>query len=88
MRWPKGLTGRCYGGDYNPEQWPAEVWVADVELMRQARVNLVTVGVFAWSRLEPRPDEYDFDWLDRVLDLLHDGGIRVALATPTASPPP
>ncbi|MFI7024828.1 beta-galactosidase [Micromonospora sp. NPDC049900] len=78
----------CYGGDYNPEQWPAEVWAEDVALMRRARVTLVTVGVFAWSRLEPAPGQYCFDWLDQVLDLLHDGGIRVALATPTASPPP
>ncbi|ROT31119.1 beta-galactosidase [Micromonospora sp. HM5-17] len=88
MRWPKGLTGLCYGGDYNPEQWPAELWPEDVALMRRARVTLVTVGVFAWSRLEPEPGRYDFDWLDRVLDLLHAGGIRVALATPTAAPPP
>ncbi|RKN41463.1 beta-galactosidase [Micromonospora endolithica] len=78
----------AYGGDYNPEQWPAEVWAQDVALMRRARVNLVTVGVFAWSRLQPAPGRFTFDWLDRVLDLLHDGGIRVALATPTASPPP
>ncbi|PZG08834.1 beta-galactosidase, partial [Micromonospora craterilacus] len=78
----------CYGGDYNPEQWPARVWAEDVTLMRRARVNLVTVGVFAWSRLEPAPGRYTFDWLDQVLDLLHTGGIRVALATPTASPPP
>ncbi|QKW14476.1 beta-galactosidase [Verrucosispora sp. NA02020] len=78
----------CYGGDYNPEQWPAEVWAEDVALMRRAGITLVTVGVFAWSRLEPAPGRYTFDWLDQVLDLLHDGGIRVALATPTASPPP
>ncbi|MFJ8579792.1 beta-galactosidase [Micromonospora sp. NPDC093277] len=78
----------CYGGDWNPEQWPAEVWREDVALMRRARVNLVTVGVFAWSRLEPAPARYAFDWLDQVLDLLHDNGIRAALATPTASPPP
>ncbi|MFI9638522.1 beta-galactosidase [Micromonospora sp. NPDC051925] len=78
----------CHGGDYNPEQWPAATWREDVDLMRRARVNLVTVGVFAWSRLEPAPGRYDFGWLDEVLDLLHDGGIRVALATPTASPPP
>ncbi|MFJ6197979.1 beta-galactosidase [Micromonospora sp. NPDC092111] len=78
----------CHGGDYNPEQWPAATWREDVALMRQARVNLVTVGVFAWSRLEPAPGRYEFGWLDEVLDLLHDGGIRVALATPTASPPP
>ncbi|MEV4755605.1 beta-galactosidase [Micromonospora sp. NPDC049559] len=88
MRWPRGLDGLCYGGDYNPEQWPEHVWAEDVALMRRARVNLVTVGVFAWSRLQPAPDRYDFGWLDRVLDLLHAGGVRVALATPTASPPP
>lgn len=89
MRWPRGLEGRlCYGGDYNPEQWEPEVWSEDVRLMRRAGVNLVSVGVFAWSRLEPREGEYDFDWLDSVLDLLHHNGIGVGLATPTASPPP
>ncbi|MCE6998898.1 beta-galactosidase [Saccharothrix sp. S26] len=82
------MTGLRYGGDYNPEQWPEEVWAEDVELMRRAGVNTATVGVFSWARLEPRPGERDFGWLDRVLDLLHDGGIDVFLATPTASPPP
>ncbi|MEJ3750285.1 beta-galactosidase [Actinomycetes bacterium KLBMP 9797] len=77
-----------YGGDYNPEQWPEEVWHEDVALMRRAGVNLVTVGVFSWARLEPEEGRYTFDWLDRVLDLLDGGGIQVALATPTASPPP
>ncbi|GAA3283755.1 beta-galactosidase [Dactylosporangium vinaceum] len=77
-----------FGGDYNPEQWPPEVWPDDVRLMRQAGVNLATVGVFAWAALEPAPGEYDFAWLDTVLDLLHGAGIGVALATPTASPPP
>ncbi|SCG40028.1 beta-galactosidase [Micromonospora humi] len=77
-----------YGGDWNPEQWRPEVWHEDVALMRAAGVNLVTVGVFAWSRLEPAPARYTFDWLDEVLDLLHAGGVRAALATPTASPPP
>jgi beta-galactosidase len=77
-----------FGGDYNPEQWPSSVWDADVELMRAAGVNLVTVGVFSWSRLQPGPDEFDFDWLDQVLDLLGTAGIGVCLATPTASPPP
>ncbi|GIH89598.1 beta-galactosidase [Planobispora siamensis] len=88
MRWPKGLDGLCYGGDYNPEQWPEEVWREDVALMREAGVNLVSVGVFSWARLEPVEGSYDFGWLDRVLDLLHEGGVRVDLATPTASPPP
>ncbi|MBB5909632.1 beta-galactosidase [Actinoalloteichus hymeniacidonis] len=77
-----------FGGDYNPEQWTARVWRQDVELMREAGVTLVTVGVFTWARLEPTPGARDFGWLDEVLDLLHAGGIAVDLATPTASPPP
>lgn len=76
-----------YGGDYNPEQWPREVWDEDVRLMRRAGVTVATVGVFSWSRLEPRDGEFDLGWLDDVLDLLHAHGIRVDLATATASPP-
>jgi beta-galactosidase len=77
-----------FGGDYNPDQWPEAVWPADVALMKPAGVNLVTVGVFSWSRLQPTPDSFDFSWLDRVLSMLGDAGIGVCLATPTASPPP
>src|SRR4051794_39747336 len=77
-----------YGGDYNPEQWPEAVLAEDSELMRRARVTAATVGVFAWSMLEPAPGHYTFDWLDRVLDRLAADGIGAILATPTASPPP
>ncbi|MEV7221739.1 beta-galactosidase [Streptomyces sp. NPDC093681] len=77
-----------YGGDYNPEQWPEETWPEDVRLMKAAGVNSVTLGVFSWSRLEPRPGVHDFAWLDRLMDLMHTHGIGVVLATPTASPPP
>ncbi|MEV7331509.1 beta-galactosidase [Micromonospora sp. NPDC093244] len=80
--------GIHFGGDYNPEQWPEETWSEDVELMRRAGVNLVSVGIFSWALLEPSPGRFEFGWLDRVLDLLHDGGIQVDLATATASPPP
>ncbi len=86
--WPARPAGLAYGGDYNPEQWPEHVWAEDVRLMRAAGVNLVTVGVFAWSRLQPRPDRWDFAWLDRILDLLAANDIAVDLATATASPPP
>jgi beta-galactosidase len=82
------VPGVAYGGDYNPEQWPEEVWAEDARLMREAGVNLVSVAIFAWSRLEPHPETYELDWLDRVLDLLHEHGVAVALATATASPPP
>lgn len=77
-----------YGGDYNPEQWSEAVWDEDVRLMREAGVNLVSLGIFSWAKLEPRPGEYDFGWLDRIITLLHENGVMVNLATATASPPP
>ncbi len=76
-----------YGADYNPEQWPREVWDEDVRLMREAGVNIVSLGIFSWGLLEPRPGEWDFAWLDDIIDLLHANGIDVDLATATASPP-
>ncbi len=77
-----------YGGDYNPEQWDEEIWQEDMRLMREAGINLVSLGIFSWAKLEPKPGQYQFDWLDRILDLLHANGVQVALATATASPPP
>ncbi|MFD7219666.1 beta-galactosidase [Streptomyces sp. NPDC059892] len=84
---PHGLDGLAFGGDYNPEQWPEEVWQEDVRLMREAGVNLVSLGIFSWALLEPEPGRYDFDWLDRIIGLLHEHGIRIDLATPTVAPP-
>lgn len=84
---PRGLTRLAFGGDYNPEQWPESVWQEDVRLMREAGVTMVSVGIFSWALLEPAPREYDFGWLDRVIGLLHENGIRVDLGTPTVVPP-
>lgn len=69
------LGGIAYGGDYNPEQWPREVWLEDAKLMQQAGVNLVTLAVFSWSRLETSDAVFDFEWLDDVMDLMHQHGI-------------
>jgi beta-galactosidase len=80
--------GLWFGGDYNPEQWDAATWAEDDELMRRARVSTATVGVFSWALLEPEEGKFEFGWLDDTLDRLHAAGVRVILATPTASPPP
>lgn len=91
FKWPQPLAGNepriWYGGDYNPDQWPEEVWDEDIELMQQAGVNLVSVAIFSWAKLEPEEGVYDFDWLDRVIDKLGKAGIAVDLASGTASPP-
>ncbi|TCC00547.1 beta-galactosidase [Micromonospora zingiberis] len=89
LRWPAaGRPRLAFGADYNPEQWPRAVWDDDVRAMRAAGVNIVSLAIFSWARLEPAPAEYDFGWLDEVIGLLHDNGIAVDLATATASPPP
>lgn len=90
---PDGTTfpwiadGLAFGGDYSPEQWPEDVWLEDVRLMQQAGVDSVNVGVFSWGLIEVADGVFEFGWLDRVLDLLHEHGIGVNLATPTAAPP-
>ncbi|WP_167132723.1 beta-galactosidase [Paramicrobacterium chengjingii] len=77
-----------FGGDYNPEQWSKDVWAKDIALMRRAAVNTVSLGIFSWALLEPREGEYDVEWLDGIIAMLHEAGIGFFLATPTASPPP
>ena len=82
-----GLTSPAYGGDYNPEQWDEATFAEDLELMAEAGVNLVSLGIFSWARLEPREGVYELDWLVEIIDRLHEAGIAVDLATATASPP-
>ncbi|MFE5672749.1 beta-galactosidase [Agromyces sp. NPDC056523] len=81
------LDALAFGGDYNPDQWPEEVWHEDVRLMREAGVNLVSLPVFSWPQLETSPGIYEWEWLDRVIEVLWAGGIRIDLATATATPP-
>ncbi|MFF5309072.1 beta-galactosidase [Streptomyces massasporeus] len=77
-----------YGGDYNPEQWPREVWDEDHRLFTRAGIDTLTVGVFTWSVTQPAANMYDFTVLDRVLDRAAAEGRRVCLATGTAALPP
>ncbi|HWH97037.1 MAG TPA: beta-galactosidase [Pseudolysinimonas sp.] len=80
--------GMIFGGDYNPEQWPEETWADDARLMVEAGVNLVSLGVFSWSRIQRDENSWDFAWLDRAIDILGEHGVGVNLATATASVPP
>ncbi|HLI04403.1 MAG TPA: beta-galactosidase [Terracidiphilus sp.] len=75
------------GAAWYPEQWPEQRWDADLTLMQQAGFNVVRVGEFAWSRMEPREGVYDFDWLERAVRLAERHRIYVILGTPTDAPP-
>ena len=79
-----------HGGDYNPDQWIErypEVLEEDLRLMRKAGVNVVSVGIFSWTQYEPREGEFTFEWMDGLLDQLHENGIRAFLATPSGGKP-
>lgn len=78
-----------HGGDYNPEQWKdyPEVLRRDVELMKQAHINCVSLGIFSWANLEPEEDVFTFEWLDEIIENLWKHDIRVILATPSGARP-
>jgi beta-galactosidase len=81
------FNGPRLGVAYYPEQWPRERWRLDAELMADAGLSLVRVGEFAWARLEPEENRFDFDWLDEALSILAGAGLEIVLGTPTAAPP-
>lgn len=76
-----------YGGDYNPEQWPEEIWEEDMRLFKLAGIDEVTLNVFSWAALQPSEDTYNFEKLDKIMDLVEANGLKVFLATSTAAHP-
>ena len=78
---------RSLGVCYYPEHWPEEIWAEDAARMADAGISRVRIGEFAWSRLEPFPGEWRFEWLDRAIEVLANAGLGVILGTPTATPP-
>jgi beta-galactosidase len=77
------MIGVCY----YPEHWPESRWAADAGAMAEFGITYVRIGEFAWSRYEPEPGVYDWDWLQRAIDTLAAAGLKVVLGTPTAGPP-
>jgi beta-galactosidase len=72
---------------YYPEHWPESMWEDDAQRMKALGIERVRIAEFAWSRIEPMPGEYDWDWLDRAVDVLHRSGLQIVMCTPTATPP-
>ena len=72
---------------YYPEQWPDDWWADDARRMAELGLTRVRIGEFAWSRIEPSPGSFDWRWLDRAVEVLHDAGLGIIMGTPTATPP-
>lgn len=72
---------------YFPEHWPQECWAEQADCMAAVGLRLVRMGEFAWSRIEPRRDHFDWEWLDTAIETLAARSLQVILCTPTACPP-
>lgn len=85
----KEIPKMLHGADYNPEQWKKypEVLEEDIRLMKEANCNVMSIGMFSWSSLEPEEGVFTFDFLDQLLDKLYQNGIYVFLATPSGARP-
>ena len=78
---------RTLGVCYYPEHWPETQWAEDAARMAALGLTWVRIGEFAWSRMEPTPGTYQWEWLDRAIATLGQAGLKVVLGTPTATPP-
>ena len=76
-----------YGGDYNPNQWPEEIWHEDLRLFKLAHINSASINIFSWAKLQPSEDTYFFDELDEIIKLLTENNIDIVLGTSTAATP-
>ena len=76
-----------YGGDYNPNQWPKEVWEQDMAYFKDARINSATINVFSWAKIQPSEEEYYFDELDEIVEMLSKENYDIVLATSTGAMP-
>ena len=79
--------GIHFGVDYYPEHWSEERWETDVKLMEELGIQVVRLAEFSWFKMEPEEGRFDFGWLDRIIGLLDEHGIKSVLGTPTAAPP-
>jgi beta-galactosidase len=76
-----------FGCAWYPEHWDKSRWAEDLRLMREAHMNVVRLGEFAWSRLEPREGRFELDWLEAAVNLAGAEGLKSVVGTPTAAPP-
>ena len=87
MKNMKSFNRILYGGDYNPNQWPREIWQEDMRMFRHAHINSATINVFSWAKIQPSEEEYDFSELDDIVDMLSKENYDIVLATSTGALP-
>lgn len=72
---------------YYPEQWGRSHWRDDAARMVEMGLDWVRIAEFTWSLIEPERGQFHWDWLDEVIEILGQAGLRIMMSTPTAAPP-
>lgn len=76
-----------YGGDYNPNQWPRDIWDEDMRILKLADINVASINVFSWAKLQPSEEYYDFKELDEIVSMLVKNDYTISMGTSTAALP-
>lgn len=76
-----------FGCDYYPEHWPEDKWEKDAQMMAEAGFNVVRLAEFAWVKMELEEGRFEFNWLDKAIEILAKNNIKTILGTPTAASP-
>lgn len=84
---PHKFSRILYGGDYNPNQWPKEIWKEDMRIFKDARINSASINIFSWAKIQPSEEEYDFSELDEIVEMLSAENYDIVMATSTAAMP-
>lgn len=83
----KKLNRFLFGGDYNPNQWPEEIWKEDMRIFKLADINVASINVFSWAKLQPSENKYNFEELDKIVGMLTQEGYDISMGTSTAALP-
>ena len=75
------------GAAYYPELWSKSEIDKDIKLMKEYGMNCMRIGEFAWSTMEPKEGEYNFDLFKYAVDKLYENGIYSIMCTPSCTPP-
>jgi beta-galactosidase len=76
-----------YGGDYNPNQWPREIWDEDMRMFQKAGINSATINVFSWAKIQPSEEVYNFSELNQIVSMLCRENYNIVFGTSTSALP-
>jgi beta-galactosidase len=72
---------------YYPEHWDESQWERDIKKIADMGYEFVHLAEFAWYKMEPEEGRYDFEWLDKVVNLCVQNNLKVLMCTPSATTP-